>query len=375
MHCFLPRKKGQLSEQSGPLHLFSFLVLVHILLSLVGAEISAAEDKPTEQPAPIAEPSPAATPPVTAPTDTSPEPKKSRIEMPVDKTHALLQQGILKQVVRFDDFFGNTQTENQRETGYELRLRNALQVGNGGNLQYVPAIRANIALSRINERLRLTVSGEDEPKPATPTLPDDPGSPGFDRTSGNFRLVNTELRYELIKTPSLDLFLGAGVELALSPQVFARSRFRYTCKISDITLVRFGETLFVKTPDGPGTTTEIALEHLLDQKTLLRWDSTGTVISGLQGVEWGSELSLMHNLSPLSAISVLGGTYGNSSFDSVINVCRLLTRYRRNFLRSWLFYEMEPELFWPRRADGSFPTSFAFTFRIDVVFKGIDAGS
>src|SRR6185369_7260010 len=218
----------------------------------------------------------------------------------------------------------------------------------GGNLQYVPAIRANIALSRINERLRLTVSGEDEPKPATPTLPDDPGSPGFDRTSGNFRLVNTELRYELIKTPSLDLFLGAGVELALSPQVFARSRFRYTCKISDIPLVRFGETLFVKTPDGPGTTTEIALEHLLDQKTLLRWDSTGTVISGLQGVEWGSELSLMHNLSPLSAISVLGGTYGNSSFDSVINVCRLLTRYRRNFLRSWLFYEMEPELFWPR---------------------------
>jgi len=375
MLWFLYRKKGQLSDQSGPLHLFRSLVLVvHLLLSIIGTEISAAEEKPAEHSAPTAEPAPAPPPTSTVPVpaDTALEPKGSKIEKLLDKTHGSIQQSILKQVVRFDDFFGNIQTENQRETKYEIRLRNAIQLDNRGNFQYSPKIRANIVLSKIDERLRLAISGEDEQKPLTPTLPDDPGNPGFDRTSGNFRLVNTELRYRLIPSPSQDLLLGAGVELANRPQVFARSRFQYTHNLSDISLFRFGETLFVKTPDGPGATTEIALERLLDQKTLLRWDSTGTVISGLRGVEWGSELSLIHTLSSLSAINVIGGAYGNTSFDGVINAYRLLARYRRNFLRSWLFYELEPELFWPRRADGSFPTNFIFTFRLEVVFKGID---
>jgi len=356
--------------------LFRSLVLAgYILLSLVVAEISAAGEKPAEQPAPTAEPAPAPPPTsaVPVPTDTSLEPKESKIEKTLDKTHASIQQGILKQVVRFDDFFGNTQTENQRETKYEIRLRNAIQVGNGGDFQYGPSIRANVVLSKINERLRLSFSGEDEPVPVTPTLPDDPGSPGFDRTAAKTRFVNTELRYG-IQSPSLDWFLGAGVQLVIPPQVFARSRFRYTYNLSDSSLVLFGETFFVKTPDGPGATTEVALERLLGQKTLLRWDSTGTTIFGLQGIEWGSELSLIHELSSLSAITLMGGVYGNSSFDGVINVCRLLTRYRQNFMRSWLFYELEPEIFWPRRADGSFSTNFSFIFRIDVVLKGIDAG-
>ena len=49
---------------------------------------------------------------------------------------------------------------------------------------------------------------------------------------------------------------------------------------------------------------------------------------------------------------------------------RLLTRYRRNFLRSWLFYELVPEISWPRKGDDVFPTNYAMTFVLEVVFKG-----
>jgi hypothetical protein len=329
---------------------------------------------PPGQPAPTAEPAPAPTPPPSeepVPADTSLEPKKSRIEKEMDRTHELFQQKILTQVVRLDDFFGKAKTENQRETAYEFRLSNAIRVENGGNFRYGPSLRANLVLSKISERLRLTVSGDNTPVPPTPSLPEDPGNPGFDRTAGNTRLVNTELRYGLVKTPSMDLFLGAGIQLVLPPRVFARSRFQYTHHLSDVSLVRFGETFFVRTPDGPGETTEFDLERLLDQKTLLRWASVATASYGIRGIEWGSELSMIHELSPLSAITVLTGVYGNTTVDDVMSNYRLVTRYRRNFMRTWLFYEVEPELFWPRRDDGRFPTNFAFTFRIEVVFKGI----
>jgi hypothetical protein len=288
----------------------------------------------------------------------------------MDETHERFQRNILKQIVRLDDFFGNVKTESRRETAYEFRLRNAIRIENDGNFKLGPAIRAHVVLSKISERLRLTISGDNEPEPPTPTLPEDPGNPGFDRTSGNTRLVNTELRYGLIKTPSLDLFLGAGVRLVLPPQVFVRSRLQYTYRLSDVSLLRVGETLFVRNPDGPGETTELDLERFLDPKTLLRWASAGTASYGIRGVEWGSELSMIHELSSLSAITWMGGMYGNTSFDDVVSIFRLLTRYRRNFMRSWLFYEVEPELFWPRREDGKFPTHFAFTLRLEVVFQG-----
>jgi hypothetical protein len=247
-------------------------------------------------------------------------------------------------------------------------------VEENSNFKYGPSIRANIVLSKINERLRLTVSGDNEPPPVTPSLPEDPGNPGFDRTIGNStRFVNTELRYGLIESPSTNLFLGAGVRVVLPPQAFLRSRFQYTYRLSDISLVRFGETFFVRNPDGLGATTELDLERLLDEKTLLRWASTGTTASGIQGVEWGSELSLTHELSPKSAITVMGGVYGNSSVSDTITNYRLQTRYRRNFMTKWLFFELEPEVFWPRASEGYFPRKVAMTFRLEVVFEGTAA--
>src|SRR6185369_2733568 len=204
------------------------------------------------------------------------------------------------------------------------RLRSSIRGETSGKYQYGPSIRATVLLPRISERLRLTVAGDNEPTQATQTLPEDPGNPGFDRTVTNAKLVNTELRYTMIKTPSMDLFMGAGVRLVLPPQGFVRGRLQYTYHLSDISLVRFGETLFVRNPDGPGVTSEFDLERMLNEKTLLRWSSTGTAASEIHGVEWGTELSLISELSSKSALTVIGGVYGNSSLEDVTTNHRLL---------------------------------------------------
>lgn len=355
-------------DRSWPLRWFSMVFLAaQLMLSPAGAETPVSGEKPPAESAPATQRDQAAEP---EEENNNIEEKTIDLEKTMDATHERLERGILNQVIRLDNFFGKAKSEHQQKTKYELRWTNFLRIEHSGHVAFGTTARANIVLSRISERLRLIVSGGDEPEPVAPGLPEDPGNPGFDRASQTTRLVNTELRYGLLHTPSMDLFLGAGVRLILPPEAFVRGRYLYTYNISDVSLLKVGETLFVKNTVGPGQTTEFGLERSLNRKTLLRWASAGTISYEIKGVELGTELSLIRELSSKSAVTVTGGVYGNTSIESWVTNYRLLTRYRRNFLRSWLFYEIEPEMSWPRSADGYFPTNFAMIFRIEVLFKG-----
>jgi hypothetical protein len=293
----------------------------------------------------------------------------------MDETHTRIEQGILKQTVRLDNFFGSVRPENLRQTKYDMRWRNAIRLAHGGDLNYGTTIRANLTLSKISERLRLFITGEDEPGLTTQSLPEDPGNPGFDRTIPTAHFVNTELRYELVQKPSVNVFVGAGVRLRFKfpLEAFARSRFQYTRKLGDISLMRVAETFFVKNTDLIGETTEFSLERLLDETTLLRWSNAGTASEEIKGLEWGSELSLSRQLSPKSAVTLKGGVYGSTTSAAQVGNYRILALYRRNFLRSWLFYELEPQISWPRNLDGTHPATLAFTVRIEIEFRGSTA--
>ena len=288
----------------------------------------------------------------------------------MEKTHDRIEQDILDQVVRLDDFFGNVKTEPKRKTRYYLRWRNSFRVGENGTVRPGMTLRASVVLSRISDRLRLAVTGDDEPDQTSPGLPEDPGNPGFDRTSRNARLVNTELRYGLVKTSALDLFLGAGFRVKIPPEGFVRSRFQFVHNLDEVSLFRFGETLFIKNTSGLGETTEIDLERLLGRDQVVRWANSATLSEEFGGLEWGTELSLAKQLSPKSAVTFGGGVYGNTRDAAMMGNYKLFTRYRRNFLRSWLFYELEPEVSWPRNEAGQYLATFAITGRIEVVFQG-----
>jgi hypothetical protein len=154
---------------------------------------------------------------------------------------------------------------------------------------------------------------------------------------------------------------------------FVRTRFYFNHRLGEKTLAQFAETLFWKSTDGFGETTEIGLDRQLDPKTILRWANAATTTQESRGLEWGSELSLLRELSPRSGITLSGGVSGVTDPSAVVETYRILARYRRNFLRPWLFYELEPEVSWPREPDGSYRTAYAFTLRLEIVFQGTAA--
>ncbi len=292
----------------------------------------------------------------------------------MDTAHASIERGILNQALRLDNFFGNPKVCTLEQTRYELRWRNAIRLEhNGEGVKYGGSLRANLTLPKTSERLHLIFAGENEPEPITQSLPRDPGSPGFDRTTPATHFANTELRYDFIRNPKLNLFAGVGVRIRIPPQAFVRTRVEYTFDFSNFFQTRVAETFFVKSDDLLGETTEITLERLLAPGTVLRWASAGTASREIDGLEWGSELSLLHEISPKSAITLAGGVYGNTTASSLVSSYKVYTRYRRNFLRDWLFYEVEPEVNWQRGTSGSFTNIYALTLRLEIAFKGASA--
>ena len=288
----------------------------------------------------------------------------------LDTTHSSLERNLLEWVIWFDDFFGNVRTEDSRPPRFFLRWRNSLRwEEEGGALRFRTSARAHLRLPKVSERLQLVIAGESEAEPA-PLLPEDPGNPGFDRTLQDTRLVNTELRYYLLERTRTFLFLGAGIRVKFPMEYFARTRFYHTQHFGEAYLARFGETLFWKNEEGFGETTEIDLERKLARKTILRLANAGTVSEESNGLEWGSELALLHAFSPRSAITLGGGLSGRTRPSAVVENYRVFVRVRRNFLRRWLFFELEPEVTWPRSESGSYASSFAATFRLEVLFQG-----
>ena len=317
-------------------------------------------------------------PPVPASREPTPSEKLIEEKAPgvvsaVEKGHARLERDILDRVIRFDDFFGNVKTEDVQYPNYLIRWVNSLRLEEGSHFIYRTTARASFVLPKISQRLRLAVSGENEPEPFPTGLREDPGNPIFDRFRDRARFVNTELRYSVIQKPYVDLFLGTGVRVTTPLETFARSRLQCYLRLGDVTLARFAETVFWKNTEGFGETSEIELSRQFGPNTLLRWNNVGTITEESPGMEWGTGLSLQQELSPRSAITFGGDVSGHTRPVSQVDIYRIFTRYRRNFLMTWLFFELEPEISWPRDALGEYPLTYAFTFRIEVVFHGVHA--
>ncbi|HXE98029.1 MAG TPA: hypothetical protein VN642_16615 [Dongiaceae bacterium] len=356
----------------------TFVLTAQLVLQFAGTGLSIAGEGPKTEPRPTTKPEPSA-PPVqpeeSFPADRYLKGKVTAIEQDVEEVHDILEEDILDRVIRLDNFFGKIKTDSKRPTGYQLYWSNFIREEQEGTLRFSSSLRANLVLSRISDRLRLSLWGENKAAPFAPSLPEDPGNPGFDRFFQTTKIVNTELRYGLVQTPSTDIFLGAGIRLVIPPVAFVRSRIQYTYQISGVSLLRFGETLFVNNNSGAGETTEVSLERSIGQKTHIRWANTGTMSHEFREREWGTDLSLIHEFSFRNAMTVAGGIFGSSGPDGVISNYRVLARYRQNFLKSWLFYELEPVVSWPRGGDGTFPARFAITFLVEVAFQGAATGN
>jgi hypothetical protein len=288
----------------------------------------------------------------------------------VDRTHSRVERDLFDTVVWFDRFFGDDRVVVTEPPESHLRWKSVLRWDEEEHYSFRSTVRVSLRLPRLNNRWHLVFSTENRGDPNA-IIPEDPGNPGLDIGSHG-RTSSTELVYDVFRTPNSILDVGAGVRVKIPPDAFVRTRYQYARPVGFNTLGRFTAIAYWDALDGLGESNRVDLERWLAPPTLLRWSNSFEIKEKDNGWTWGTELSLLHKLSPKSAITFAGGVSGSTRPAWIAQNYRVLARYRRNVWRKWLFLEGEPDIHWPRKEDGSRKPVWGATLRVEILFTGAE---
>lgn len=280
----------------------------------------------------------------------------------LDRSHSYVSERLCEPAAWFDGFFGDPRSLEETPIGTFIRVRNAAQWDQNDGWSHGFRIRANILLPRVSDRLRLLVSRDDD---LSGELRDSPAlDDRSDRTRLGLRFIASERARSQIDLDG-SIRVGSG---GLNPEI--RTRYRYLHGLTDRSLARATQTVFWQREDGFGTTSRVDLEWLPDRDRLLRWTGQGTVSEGSDGVDWRTSVTGFRQLDTRSALRTEVGTFGYTRPRFEVQEYFVAVRYRRQFLRRWLYYELQPERAWPLDPEtGSRRADWRFTFTLEVQFE------
>ena len=182
-----------------------------------------------------------------------------------------------------------------------------------------------------------------------------------ENTKGGFGLA-----YLFRDTERRKFTVTGGIKGGFSPDFYVAARYRYLQPLAERTAMRVSPTLYWKSDEGFGISTLLDLELTSDPDTLWRLSLFGDYGEDTDGLEWRSQASWQRRLDPKSAIAVRAGVKGETEPKQLLKEGWFSFRYRRNFFRPWLFYELEPGLSWHEKED--YDTEPTFGARLEVQF-------
>jgi hypothetical protein len=286
----------------------------------------------------------------------------------VDRSHGFVERCLFAAADWCDRLLGGEALLDPAQAQASVWWKNDFRYDGLQHYTYRTAFRASIRLPRATRKLRLVIAGENQGDP-TAAIPVDPGTPGTNVRSP-VRVSSLGLVYDLFRTPQTFFNVGGGVQMGTPVDFYARARFQYAQPLGADTLGRFTVTGAYHAQEGPGVSSQLDFERRLSPGTTLLWSNSVSLAEGSNGWAWGTDLSLFHALSGSSSAKIGGSARGDSRPSFEVQNYRVYTGYRRNILRSWLFWELEPDVNWPLREDGTRDLVWGATTRLEVLFLG-----
>lgn len=287
---------------------------------------------------------------------------QDRPESWLDRTHSYLSRKLCEPAAWFDGFFGTSRAYEETPVGSFFRVRNSMIWDQSEDFGHEIRLSANISLPRISDRVRLLIS-RDESIEGDSNF-NDIGREEDEQTRLGLRfLVKEGARTQFDADGTVKVSSGG-----LNPRV--RGRMRHTRGLTEKTLARWTQTVFWERDDGFGTISRADWEWLPDRLTLVRLTGRGTVSEDSDGIDWRTGLVGFRQLNRKTAIRSELGAFGESGEESGAEEVFINFRFRRAFLRDWLFYELQPEHAWPIDEDtGERRADWRFIFTLEIQFE------
>ena len=249
-----------------------------------------------------------------------------------DETQVYVNTAFCEPALWFDNFFGSDRVFNEGAAGTYIRWRNDFTYDEEEYFDFKTNLSFSIELPGLENRLRLTFeSDEDE------ALRD--VSPGQEQTTNTLGLQLD------VKTNERSKF---NVSISLSPRI--RFRYRYTYPVADSITLRLTQEV-QREKDVNSARTLFDFEKLFQNQLFFRASSEGKLSEEFEGVDWLQAFVLYQRINKKTSLSYESSANGITEPMTLATNYRLGVRFRKNFHRKWLFYEIAPEVTWPVTLD------------------------
>jgi hypothetical protein len=287
----------------------------------------------------------------------------------LDQVHGFVQDNTCEPAVWFDTFFVKDHVLLDVRPATLIILRNSVRWTERRGVDLVNTYRFRYRLPQIEnllKRAKVYIVSE-SPVDKFTTQPGQPVDPGVDPETGARKPI-VGLRADLYTQLRSLVSIDTGIKISLHPDAYIRMRYQYTKPFGDVYLFRFSEIAMWQTIEHFTNTVQLDLERKITTFTFVRWGNNVTYTEGTNGITWNTGISFFTELTPKSAISYDTNIWGVNYPGWAVQNYRIGSLYRRNFYRPWLFFELAPEVTWPKDESGRRNSTFAFIATLEIQF-------
>lgn len=246
-----------------------------------------------------------------------------------DETQVFLNSTLCQPALWFDDFFSNDRVFDDGVPGTYVRWRNDFSYDEEDKFEFKMGINASLVLPGFKNKLRLTFSNDDDEDLR-------------DIVPGNGEDTSNSLGLQL------DLFKNLRTKFNVSVNLRPRIRFRYRVEYPVDEQLRLRFTQEVQRQSGTASAKTIFdAEHSFLDWLIFRSSTQLEISEEFDGYDWSQSFLLFQRVNKKASLSYETSINGISHPRFMDTNYRLGVRYKQNFHRRWLFYEVVPEVTWP----------------------------
>ncbi len=279
----------------------------------------------------------------------------------IDVTHERVTEAVLASARWIDSFFSDERTvREETETRLRLSVTNFSEEGDLFTVDLRSSLRLDLPL--VGERLRLFFTGEEEERERL-FSPEARRQPIFEQRE---RGATVGLRYFFLSTLRQNISISSGLRFRRgTPVLLVEPRYRHTVPVRDWEM-RFTQRFRGYSDGRSEIRTSLDFERPLYERYFFRTTAEGAWFDDEDGYFYGLHFILYQ---PLSRNRIL--QYGwNNGFvtrpSHALEEVRLFVSYRQRIWREWLYFEVTPQLAFPR--EENYDASPGILLRLDMIF-------
>jgi hypothetical protein len=302
----------------------------------------------------------------TVPTISAASPGKGEVYSTfIDLLRAKMSQKLVDTATWMDSFFADTSYVKEQNHSY-VKFRYDIFQEERAKISLRPAVDLRLVLPQLERKTHLVFSAEPATPANTVNAPVQTAEERFGQTEE--RTLTTAVQYIFRTTPQENFFVRTGFQFSkLSPVILLEPRYRVLFPYTKWN-IRFTQDVLWKSNTSWQTDTRFDFERLLPYSLFFRTSIDGIWAAQVKGYVYSLSFSL---LQPLAATHAIDYEWINTFQTRPVGELTEIdfrVRYRHSFLREWLFYEVAPQLRFPRIQN--FNILPGILFRLEIFFGG-----